>query len=467
MHALNSLLFPATAGLLATLLPVPAAEPPSVPPTADTYRRLATEVDGVLQKDVLDKFFPATEDKAGGGFYENFGVDWTRGRDTTTRSIVYQSRLTWLAAEAAVHDPGQAATYTALSNEGVAELAKLQWDQTNGGFYWTVNVSGTPSNPQKHAYGNAFAIYAAAVNYSVSHDPAALELAKKGFAWLDAHSHDATNGGYIEALTVTGAPMAGANANGRGRGGSDAIGTPLGEKSMNSHIHILEGLTALLEVWPNPLVRQRVQEVYDLSLDKIYSDPGYLNMFFNADWSVVPPRSGGDSYGHNIEAAYLLTDTARVLGDPDDKKVWAAARNLVDHALEKGWDQTNGGFYEEGNLTTPGYTKENKCWWVEAEGLYALLLMHERYGQETTKYWDAFLKTWSFITAHQLDHTHGGWYAYVTPDGSSPASSSLSLKTDQWTEGYHQGRALLNVSASLGRLSAQAEPANRPPHARQ
>ncbi len=437
--------------------PAPAAAT-AVKPTPDNYTRLAGEVDAVLQKDVLDKFFPATVDNDSAGFFENFSVNWARGRDITTRSIVYQSRMTWLAAQAAVHDPAHADMYKKISSHGVEELANEQWDKTNGGFFWTVNNTGTPLNQQKHAYGNAFAIYAAAVNYGVTHEAASLDLAQKGFAWLEEHAHDAKNGGYIEAMTATGAAIAAAPAASGRRGGggaSDAIGTPVGEKSMNSHIHILEGLTALLEVWPDKVVKERVQEVYDLSLSKIYSEPGYLNMFFNADWSVITPRTGGDSYGHNIEAAYLLTDTARVLGIPDDPKVWKAARALVDHALEKGWDAEHGGFYEEGNLNGPGYTKQNKCWWVEGEGLYALLLIHERYGKETTKYWDAFVQEWNFITQHQLDKVNGGWYSYVTPDGSAPTNGAERNKTDQWTEGYHQGRALLNVAALLKKLAAE------------
>ncbi|MEI6862083.1 MAG: AGE family epimerase/isomerase, partial [Verrucomicrobiota bacterium] len=197
---------------LATLLAVapafaadaPAPATPSPKPDAATYARLAGEVEGVLKKDVLEKFFPAAEDKEGAGFFENFSANWSRSPNNATRSVVYQSRLTWLAAQAALFDSAQAATFKALSSHGIAELANLQWDKTNGGFFWAVNVGGNPTNQQKHAYGNAFAVYASAVNYSVTRDAAALDLAKKGFAWLEAHAHDTKNGGYIEAMNADG-----------------------------------------------------------------------------------------------------------------------------------------------------------------------------------------------------------------------------------------------------------------------
>jgi mannobiose 2-epimerase len=94
-------------------------------------------------------------------------------------------------------------------------------------------------------------------------------------------------------------------------------------------------------------------------------------------------------------------------------------------------------------------TKE-KIWWVEAEGLNALLLMHERFGKDTPRYWDAFVKQWEFIAKRQIDSTHGGWYPTLDAGGTPKPNQP---KSDRWTEGYHQGRALMNVSDRLRRLA--------------
>ena len=91
---------------------------------------------------------------------------------------------------------------------------------------------------------------------------------------------------------------------------------------------------------------------------------------------------------------------------------------------------------------------------VEAEGLNALLLMHEKYGQETPRYWQAFLRQWEFIRTRQTDNVYGGWYATVSREGKPVPGH---IKSDQWTEAYHQGRALLVVSATLRHL-AETEP---------
>jgi cellobiose epimerase len=412
-------------------------------PAAADYSRIAKEVEANLQHDVLGKWFPAAVDRQGGGFFEDFAADWSR-RETPERSVVYQSRLTWLSAQAALRDPAHAETYLALTRHGEAFLAEKQWDHEHGGFFWAVDVDGRPTKRfggEKHAYGIAFGIYASAGSYEATHDAAALELAKKAFRWLDEHAHDSRNGGYFEALTAAGEPIFAAALR-----PADAIGTRYGYKSMNTHIHLLEALAGLYAVWPDPALRSRLEEVFQIVRDKIYVPPGCLHLYFNPDWRPVPEF---DSFGHDIETAYLLTEAAAILGKPDDAAAWTAARHLVDHALEYGFDSEHGGFYNEGTTFGRDVTKQ-KIWWVEAEGLNALLLMHERFGRETPRYWEAFLKQWDFISHKQVDADHGGWYSTIAPDGAAPVNQP---KSDRWTEGYHQGRALMNVSAALNRLA--------------
>jgi cellobiose epimerase len=423
------------------------ARPGPNKPTRGAYLRLAAETEAVLQKDILDKWFPAAVDNEHGGFYENFNTDWTRNGSTMDRSVVFQARLTWLAAQAAEQFPAQAARYREISRHGLEFLASKQWDQPRGGFFWTVDSAGCPIGDragEKPTYGIAFGMYAAATNYKVTKDSAALDLAKKTFAWLDQHGHDARYGGYIESFARDGRPMAST-----GRTGSDSIGTRCGGKSMNTSIHVLEALTALYAVWPDAAVRARTQEMFEIVRDKVYVEPGGLTLYFNADWSRLP---GGDSFGHDIEAAYLLAEAAAALGIPDDARTWEHGQTLVDHALRFGYDKQRGGFYDSGTMNGEKLRAE-KIWWVEAEGLNALLLMHERFGRKTPQYWNAFVQQWEFIFRYQLDHAHGGWYPTVSASGKPIGDS----KSDAWTEGYHQGRALMNVTNTLRRLAAQRE----------
>lgn len=416
-----------------------------VSPTRSDYLRIAGEVERNLNQQVLAKWFPASVDDVQGGFHQNYGEAWDRipNRD---RAIVYQSRLTWLAAAAALRYRDRSAEFQKYSLHGERFLEKSLWDSEFGGFYWALGDDGKPErNGEKHAYGISFGIYAAAECYAATRDKSALDLALRAYHWLDAHAHDAQNSGYYEALAREGKPILtppGADS------GGDFIGTRYGYKSMNTHIHLLEALTSLYHVHRTAKLRVRLRELFELVRDRITIAPGYLNLYFTPEWKPVPDH---DSFGHDIETAYLLAEATAELGMPDDRKTWSVARSLVDHALTYGWDRDHGGIYDSG-VVSGAPISTDKIWWTQAEGMNALLLMHRRFGRETTKYWDAFLRQWEFIQQYQVDQKNGGWYARVAADGKAPSGK---VKSDRWTEAYHQGRALLNVSEMLQHLATR------------
>ena len=447
-------LLPALVLASAAVLALPAARaadpsplPTPPPATAATYRALAEETETNLQKQVLVQWFPRAVDPAG-GFYQNYSEDWVRGPGNP-KSIVYQARLTWLAAQEAQRSPAQNAAYGGYAKHGLDFLAAKMWDAQNGGFYWELGDDGTPTrNGEKHLYGNAFAIYALAGVYAATKDPRALDLAKQAYAWLNAQAYDKAHGGYYEALTRTGTPILAPTADG---GTNDEIGTRYGCKTMNSHIHLLEALSALYTVWPDKGLHSRLEEMFALVRDKVAVEQvGCLNYLFLTDWTPLPDH---DSYGHDIETAYLLTEASAALGRPNDARTWTLARRLVDHTLDFGWDKVNGGVYDSGEVYggTP-YTTD-KIWWVEAEGLNALLLMHTHFGTEDPRYWAAFSQQWDFIQKRQIDYRTGGWYPAVQENGATIPGRA---KSDGWTECYHQGRALINVTADLRALAAKA-----------
>ena len=439
--------FPAMFSILSLLSATAMALGQTTRPTREDYLRIAGEIETSLQNDDLKKFFPAAVDPVG-GFFENFSQDWTHrtARPDSTRSVVYQSRLTWLAAQAAMRYPQQADTFLDYTRHGARFLAEKQWDPIDGGFWWSVNVNGRVVRPNdKHIYGNAFAIYALAAAYQATHDPEDLDLAKKAFQWLEVHSHDPKDGGYFEQLRADGSHALPATAPTRGLG--DVLGAQPGQKSMNAHIHILEALTGLLEVWPDDLVKERTEEVYQIGLTKIYADPGYLQQFFGEDWT---PAVNRDSYGHDIESAYLFAEAAAALGKPDDPQCWETGRKIVDHCLQVAYDPASGSLNSEGGIDG-SMADRSRVWWVQAESLNALLLMHERFGKDDPRYWNAFVRQWEFIRLHQIDPKNGGWHNTLYPD-DTPLHSKLA-KTDAWTEGYHQGRAMMNVIDRLRKLA--------------
>jgi mannobiose 2-epimerase len=216
---------------------------------------------------------------------------------------------------------------------------------------------------------------------------------------------------------------------------------------MNSHIHILEALTELHRVWPSQEVSERLQEIFLIVRDKIAVEPGCLNLYFTPDWRAVPDH---DSFGHDVETAYLLLEAAERLHLAGDPRTRGLARSLVDHALEYGWDNRLGGFYDKGTAFGRAYGLD-KIWWTQAEGLNSLLLMHELFGAENQQYWAAFCKQWEFIKKYQINTKAGEWYDTVSPEGQ-PVLKDLG---HIWKATYHNGRALMESVSRLRRLAGE------------
>ncbi|HUS92522.1 MAG TPA: AGE family epimerase/isomerase [Phycisphaerae bacterium] len=411
-----------------------------MPPGAE---KLADEIEANLLGNVLPAWFPRCIDPAG-GFYARFDRSWRPGKGNP-KTIVYQARQTWVAATVARAYPKLAATYRGYATHGLAFLRERMWDAQFGGFFWLLPetmASLTPWDQYKHLYGHVFGIYAAARMHRATGDEQALDLARRAFRWMEQHYHDDEHGGYREAVTREGRPVP-YDPNLPVEQRRNAMGALYGYKSMNGHIHALEALTELYLTWPDAAVRRRLEELFRIVRDRIAAEPGCLHMFFTRDWQPVPHA---DSYGHDIETAFLLLEAAEALGRGDDERTRHVARTLVDHALDYGWDAKNGGFYYEGTSTTPHDLQ--KSWWVQSEGLNALLLMHELFGRQTGRYYEAFGRQWRFIDRYMIDREHGGWHAGVTPEGLVTSED----KAHPWKAAYHNVRALVRTVARLRRL---------------
>ena len=444
---------PALILLLTSLLAAPTVvskgggQSSYAPPGKETYLKLAGETEEMLRRDVLGVWFPRTVDSEHGGFHSNFTRDW-KPAPSEGKFSVFQGRMTWVAAQVAMRRPDLREQYLPIARHGLAYLNDVMWDREAGGFYWGLDDAGrvTPRfTDGKHLYGMSFGLYAAAAVYKATRDPKALALAERAFRWMDAHAHDARHGGYFEWLTRDGRVVRGVE----GKGRVEAIpvsGFPLGYKSMNTHIHLLESFTELYGVWKDAGVRRRLEELLTIVRDKVSVEPGAMNLYFTNDWRALP---GHDSYGHDVEAAYLMLEASEALGRADDAATVRMAKLLVDHALAYGWDETFGGFFREG--TAAGEPEDTlKEWWVQVEGLNTLLLMHERYGRKTDAYFKAFQRQWEFIRDRQVDKEFRGLYDTVGRDGAPTRTPKARI----WKAAYHDGRALLNVTERLRRLAS-------------
>lgn len=425
----------ATLLILCTLLAIIA----QVALAADVDRTEHDQLERALRTGLLEAWFPRCVDREHGGFLCDFDAAW-KPAGKQPKSVVFQGRMTWVASKAAARYP-QDSRYREAADQGFRFLHDVQWDAQHGGWFWSLDRQGKQT-PQwagvKHAYGISFGIYASAAYYGLTKDPAALDLARRGYAWLEQHGHDAKYGGYFEYFREDGTPIVTDADNPLpGHPKTDAIGTRIGYKSMNTHIHLLEALTELYQVWPDPGLKERLTEMLGIVRDRIVAPPGAMHQFFNLDWRPVPDH---DSFGHDIETGYLLIDAAEALGLNDQGRTLAVAKSLEDHALDYAWDKAHGGYFETGGTFGPVYD-HHKGWWTQAEGLNGLMAMARHFPDDPRHYRELFSKQWQFIQANVIDREHGGWYPTSLDSGGDPNAH----KGSEWKAAYHDGRALMNA----------------------
>jgi cellobiose epimerase len=415
---------------------------------------------GMLTTDLFEKFYPLILDRENGGFVCNLSYDW-KLVEPQDKMIVTQSRHTWTPAKAAHFFP-EDPRYLEATWHGYKFLKDVMWDKEFGGFYTMRSREGGISDykgyfEEKRTYGNAFAVYALSALYELTGEKEVLDFAKTGFDWIEKHTYDPVDGGYFQFTTREGKPFGPEEI--KNTKASDAVEAQY--KDQNSSIHLLEAYTELYNVWKNEKLKARLYELLTLIRDKITTEKGYMNLFFDHKWNPVSFRDASEevrennygldhvSFGHDFETAFLMLEASHVLGLHDDIKTLQTAKRMMDHAIENGFDESVGGFYDAGyyfkNEIRCSIIKEEKNWWSQAEGLNALLLFSRIFPEEK-KYYDHFLKELDYVDKFFLDHEFGGWY-----EGGIDKEPHLvkGPKGHIWKACYHEGRSLMNCIKML------------------
>lgn len=418
---------------------------------------MITTLERSLRQDILNRWYPLVIDTADGGYLSNFSFDWKPWLNQS-KMLVSQSRHIWTSSQAAMfyHDD----TYNKYARQGALFLQNHMWDEVYGGFYNMRSKQGIHTDDvfkdEKRAYGISFAIYGLTSYYNATKDTTALEYAKKAFLWLEKHSHDDMYGGYYDAMNRDGSWKF---TNKRAQ--TEKYDPTEAWKDFNSSIHLLESFTELYKVWHDPLMRKRLNEMMVLVRDTFVGRKNYLSLYFTRNWKHISNKDSSEqvirknksfdhiTFGHDVETAFLLLEASFALGIEHDTMTLRIAKGLVDHSLANGYDEKSGGFYNEGyyfkNQKKVTILDENAEWWIQAEGLNALLMMSRIYPKET-KYYDSFLKLWGYIDKNLIDKKYGEWY--ISGLNTNP-NAAKAPKATIWKVNYHNGRALMNCIRML------------------
>ncbi len=394
-----------------------------------TYIRKA---EAELRGNILPFWIAHAVDRERGGFYGSITNDLVVERDAP-RGALLTSRILWTysAAYRMYRAPG----YLEMAHWAYDDLTTRFWDEEYGGLYWVADAEGRPLNARKQIYGQAFGIYALAEYFRATGDGQALQRAIDLFRATEEHSHDPEHRGYFEAYTR------------EWRLETDlrlSEGDMNEKKSMNTHLHMMEAYTNLARVWDDMRLHERQIELIQVMMEHIL-DPRthHLLLFFDERWNA---KSDHISFGHDIEASWLLVEAAEV---SEERSLIEAARALAVRMAQVIHDEglaPDGGLYYE---ASPQYGIVQSCteWWTQAEAVIGFINAYQVSGEQ--HFLDGALRCWDYIEQRLVDREHGEWFHAVTREGDVRPGD---LKVSFWKCPYHNGRACMEMIERLKTL---------------
>jgi mannobiose 2-epimerase len=352
---------------------------------------------------------------------------------TAPKGLILNTRLLWTYS--ALYRFNGDEQFRDLAERAYDYLETYFWDPLHGGCFWLVKFNGILKETEKKIYGQAFYIYALSEYFLAFEERSVLERVSELFEIIESHSHDDTHGGYFEVCN---------------RDWSIAEGSRLSDKdmnekkSMNNHLHLLEAYTNLYRIRPDEKLSLRLKELIELFGEKIIDkNTKHMNHFFDESWN---PKSQSYTFGHDIEASWLLCEAAEVLSDRNLlSQVRDIALSLANVTLAEGLDDECGLCYEgrDGKIID-----SNREWWPQAESVVGFLNAYQVSGEK--KFFTAAKKAWDFIVNHIADHENGDWFWRIDPSGRPDPNEP---KVSQWKGPYHSVRMCLESVRRLKEIS--------------
>jgi cellobiose epimerase len=340
------------------------------------------------------------------------------------KGLVMISRILWTFS--AAYQWEKKKEHLEMADAAYKELLHQFKDETFGGFYWSVDHLGKPLAQRKQLYGQAFALYALTEYAAATHNDKALLQAKEIFYIIEEKGKDTHQGGYWDARDKDWSVLGDARLSEK---------DPNVAKSMNTHLHVLEAYTRLAMEWPNEKLQTALNDLLTLFTDHIIKPvKSRQQLYFSANWT---PIGDFESYGHDIEASWLLYEAASVPGVENRKADFGELALEMATASSVAIDEDGGLFYEK--EVTENHLNKEKHWWPQAEAMVGFFNAWEIGKDEVNL--DRSLEAWEFVKNNLLDKKNGEWIWGIGEDGKA-----LEMpKAGFWKCPYHNGRACLEL----------------------
>ncbi|VFB14441.1 N-acylglucosamine 2-epimerase [Bacteroides heparinolyticus] len=387
-------------------------------------KNIKQEMAKELVSNILPFWMEKMTDEVHGGFYGRItGMDELKPE--AEKGAVLNARILWTfsAAYRLLRKP----EYLEVATRAKRVIIDHFYDSEFGGVYWSLDNENRPLDTKKQIYALGFAIYGLSEYARATDDKEALDYAIRLFGSIERHSFDALKNGYCEALTREWGEIADMRLSAK-----DANEC----KTMNTHLHILEPYTNLFRVWKDAQLEKQLRNLISIFVDKILNiKTGHLDLFFNEDW-VSKYRIV--SYGHDIEASWLIHEAALVLGD---KEVLAKVEPLVEYiaaAADEGLLSDGSMIYE--TFLDKKQDEADRHWWVQAENVVGHVNLYQHFGDEVAM--QKALRCWEFIKKNLIDYKNGEWHWSVRIDGTINTDDD---KAGFWKCPYHNGRMCMEI----------------------
>ena len=376
-------------------------------------------------------FWDKLRDDVYGGFYGQMDNDLIVDKEGC-KGVILCSRILWSYASAYITlkdtDPDIAASALDNARHAYVFLRDRCVDREYGGVYWTVTYDGQPLDTMKHTYCQAFAIYALSTYFEASGDNEALQLAKALYDTVEERCTDEI--AYREAFDRKWDLIE-----------NDALSENglMADKTMNTVLHLIEAYTVLFKVSADERVADRLRFLLSITEDKIFDkDNDKLLVFFDRELNVI-----GDihSYGHDIEAQWLIDRACDVLGDEELRKKWAGYDlRIAEDIYRIAYDPVTGSLNNERDGDK---ISTKRVWWVQAETVVGFVNAYQHSGDK--KFLDAADKVMDWILTYQCDHRDGSeWWAEVDMQGTPIPDVTM---VNEWKCPYHNSRMCMEIIA--------------------
>ena len=387
-----------------------------------TLLQYKTEVSHELDS-ILSWWMKYMPDEKQGGFYGSVNNDNIPDTNAV-KGLVLNSRILW--AFSAAYSRTKEQSHLNFATEAYNYIVKFFVDEEYGGAYWSLNCDGSVYDGRKQIYGIAFCIYGLAAYYKITNEKKALEIAIRFYEVIENYSFDEIKNGYREAYTRNWQPIDDLRL-------SDKDSNEA--KTMNTHLHIVEAYANLYSVWNDEKLKKQIINLLNL-FDTYFINKNnhHYNLFFDNDWNL---KSTLQSYGHDIEAAWLLQQCAEIIGEENAIQTFRKLALPVTEATISMIDKDGGMWYEfEAASNEMIYEKHS---WPQAEAMIGFLNAYQVSGE--ARWLSLSLKSWHFIKQTIINKDNGEWYWGVTKNNNIMEKEKAGF----WKCPYHSGRACLEI----------------------